>query len=68
MEKNYGKEIIKEILEKEPRIWTYRQLVEYASKLANKSSRTIENWLSYYKQHGKEEGVVSVLRKVNFFG
>ena len=58
MEKNYGKEIIKEILEKEPRIWTYQELVKYASKLTNKNPRTIKNWLKYYWKHAEEEGIV----------
>ncbi len=58
MEKNYGKEIIKEILERESKIWTYQELVKYVSKLTNKHPRTIKNWLRYYRKHAEEEGIV----------
>lgn len=58
MERNYGKEIIKEILEKEPKIWGYLEIVNYIADLTGKSKRTIKRWLTYYREYGEKEGII----------
>ena len=46
-----GKEIIKEILDKEPKIWRCGELRDHAVKLAGKDKRTVRGWITFYRDH-----------------
>jgi len=46
-----GKEIIKEILDKEPKIWRCSDLLNRAMELTGRSDRTVKKWIVFYRDH-----------------
>lgn len=53
-----GKEVIKEIVDEKPKLWNNSQITQEAKARTDKSKRTIQGYLRYYREH-PEEGVLN---------